>query len=177
MTDHTDAGYGSLFEGYNPSLSPDERAREEGSRAIDTMVLRMARAAQAGIHQRRPFGPDSALTVEYAEPFAGIRYALMLRDAAKQKIREYIKYARQEGLTWAQIGEALNLRPVAEESGAWIADLAFDHAAGAEHARPFETLTFAWRCPACDGLVMDRGPSGGHPEDDEPGHKEGCSRL
>jgi len=69
----------------------------------------------------------------------------MLRDAAKQKIREYIKYARQEGLTWIQIGEALNLHPVAEESGAGIADLAFDHAAGAEHARPFETLTFAWR--------------------------------
>ncbi len=24
---------------------------------------------------------------------------------------------------------------------------------------------------------MHRGPSGGHPEDDEPGHKEGCLRL
>src|SRR2546429_861393 len=129
MTDQTDAGYDSLFARHEQSLCPDERAREEGSRAIDTTVLRMARAAQTGIHQRRPFGPDSALTVEYAEPFAGIRYALMLRDAAQQKIREYIKYARQEGLTWVQIGQALNLHQVAEESGAWIADLAFDYAA------------------------------------------------
>ncbi len=47
MTDQTDAGYGSLFEGRNQSLSPDERAREEGSRSIDTSVLRMARVAQA----------------------------------------------------------------------------------------------------------------------------------
>jgi hypothetical protein len=137
----------------------------------------MARAAHTGVQQRRPFGPGSALTVEYAEPFAGIRYALMLRDAAQQKIREYIKYARQEGLTWVQVGEALNLSTLAEERGAWIAELAFDQAADAEHARPFETLTFPWRSPACDGLVIDRGPSGGHPEDDEPGDKEGCSRL
>jgi len=31
--------------------------------------------------------------------------------------------------------------------------------------------------PARDRLIMHRGPSGGHPEDDEPGHKEGCLRL
>jgi hypothetical protein len=53
--------------------------------------------------------------------------------------------------------------PGGEERGAWIADLAFDLASDAEHARPFETLTFPWRCPACDGLIMDHGPSGGHP--------------
>jgi hypothetical protein len=45
----------------------------------------------------------------------------MLRDAAQQKVREYIKSARQEGLTWVQVGEALNLRPLSEERGAWIA--------------------------------------------------------
>ena len=61
---------------------------------IDTAVLRMARAAQTGIHRRRPFGPRSALTVENAEPFAGIRYALMLRDAAQQKIRECLRSCR-----------------------------------------------------------------------------------
>ena len=175
MTDQADTGYDSVFA--QPGQDPEHTARQEAGRSIDTAVLRMARTARAGICQRRPFGPDSALTAEYAEPFAGIRYALMLWDAAQRKVREYIKYARQEGLTWVQVGEALNLRRLAEERGAWIADLAFGYAAGAGHARPFETLTFAWRCPACGGLVMDCGPSGGHPEDCEPGHQASCSRL
>lgn len=60
MTDQTDAGYDSLFARHDQSLSPDERAREESRRAIDSTVLRMARAAQTGVHQRRPFGPESA---------------------------------------------------------------------------------------------------------------------
>jgi hypothetical protein len=80
-------------------------------------------------------------------------------------------------LTWVQVGEALNLRPLAGERDAWIAELAFDYASDAERGRPFETLTFPWRCPVCGGLIMDRGPSGGHPEDDEPGHRAGCTRL
>jgi hypothetical protein len=175
MTDRTDTGYDSLFG--QAGQVPTQAAQQEAGRAVDTAVLRIARAAQAGIYQRRPCGPDSALTVEYAEPFAGIRYALMVRDAAQQKVREYIKYARQEGLTWVQVGEALNLRPLAEEPDAWIAELAFDYASEAERGRPFETLTFPRRCPVCGGLIMDRGPSGGHPEDDEPGHRAGCTRL
>jgi hypothetical protein len=156
---------------------PQEAARQEGRRAIDTAVLRMARAAGAEIHKRHPFGPDSGLTVDYADPAAGIRFAAVLRDCARQEIREYIKYARQEGLTWEQVGEALNLGPVAEERGAWIAEVAFDYAANAERARLFETLMFAWTCPACGGTVLDRGPGAGHPEDDEPGQMAGCRRL
>jgi hypothetical protein len=35
----------------------------------------------------------------------------MVRDAA-QKGRQYITNARQAGLTWVRVGEALNLRPV-----------------------------------------------------------------
>jgi hypothetical protein len=171
------SGADVLFAAHDQEQSPEERVREEGSRSVDATVLRMARAVGAEIHQRRPFGPGSALTVDYADPAAGIRFAATLRDSAQQKIREYIKDARQEGLTWVQVGEALRLGPVAEERGAWIADVAFDYAADAEHARPFETLSFPWRCPQCDGFVMDRGPSGAHPEDDEPGHKEGCARL
>jgi hypothetical protein len=32
-----------------------------------------------------------------------------------------------------------------------------------------------WRCPACGGLVSDRGPVSG-PRDDEPGHAGSCQR-
>ena len=115
----------------------EDAARQEGHRALEAAILRMARAAGVQIHQRHPFGPSSGLAVDYADPAAGIRFAVMLRDSARQEIRDYIKYARQEGLTWEQVGEALSLRPLAEERGAWIADLAFDYAADAEHARPF----------------------------------------
>ncbi len=80
-------------------------------------------------------------------------------------------------MAWRQIGEALRLGPVAEERGVSLAEAAFDYAAGAEHARPFETLSFAWTCPACRGFVLDRGPFGDHPVDGEPGHAEGCERL
>jgi hypothetical protein len=99
----------------------------------------------------------------------------MLRDAAQQKVREYIKYARQEGLTWVQADEALNLPTLAEERGAWIADLAFDYAAGVCSrliARPLTSQRpSGWRSatardappgsrcavrrqPSLDGLIM-----------------------
>jgi hypothetical protein len=35
----------------------------------------------------------------------------------------------------------------------------------------------SWRCGDCEGLVLDRGPYGGHPVDAEPGHRAGCERL
>jgi hypothetical protein len=87
----------------------------------------------------------------------------MLREAAQQKIRVYISCARQEGLTRVQVGEALNLSTFWEERGSWIADLAFDHAAVAEHARLFETLTFPGAArPATDSWNSwtSRWPSG-----------------
>lgn len=35
----------------------------------------------------------------------------------------------------------------------------------------------SWRCGDCDGMVLDRGPYGGHPADAEPGHGDACGRL
>jgi hypothetical protein len=35
----------------------------------------------------------------------------------------------------------------------------------------------SWRYGDCEGLVLDRGPYGGHPIDAEPGHRTGCERL
>jgi hypothetical protein len=37
--------------------------------------------------------------------------------------------------------------------------------------------SFSWTCLECNGHIADRGPNGGHPDDDEPGHKPGCARL
>ena len=120
MTDQADTGYDSLFA--QPGQDREHAARHEAGLPIGTAVLGMARTARAGLGQRRPSGPGPALTAGYAGPFAGIGYALMLRDAAQQKVGEYLRYARQEGLTWVQAGEALNLRrpgSVARGSPIW----------------------------------------------------------
>ncbi len=155
---------------------PDDAARREASNSVDAAVLRMARASGTEIRQR-PAWPGSTVTTEFAAPDSGIHYALMLKGAAGRKLTESIKYARQDGLTWQQIGGALNLASEADERGVALAEAAFDFATDAEHAGRFETLTFCWTCLACNGLVPDRGPSGGHPEDDEPGHQGDCVRL
>jgi hypothetical protein len=155
---------------------PEQAARDEALRAVDAALLRMAHAAGAEIRERSPW-PGSSLTISSAAPATGIRFALMLRGYAHQKLYDFIKDARQDGMTWAQIGETLNLGDEASERGYGIGDAAFDFAADAEHASRFQTLTFSWTCPACGAYISDRGPNGGHPEDEEPGHNADCSRL
>jgi hypothetical protein len=147
---------------------------QEAGHAVSCAVVRNARETGTEIRSRKPW-PDSCFEAQYPEPAAGIRIALALKSAAAQQVRDAVKYAREEGLTWVQIGEALRLAEVAEERGAWIADLAFDYVIG--NVSRWETPSFAWRCFTCGELIIDRGPSGGHLEDDEPGHKEGCARL
>jgi hypothetical protein len=159
------------------SHDPGEAAREESRRlTIGAAIVRMARAAGTPVHQR-PVWPGAASTFRYADPAAGMRYARMLADAARRAERQYIKHGREDGMTWHQIGEALNLTHCAQERGAPVAEVAFEYAAGAEHAQPWETLTFGWRCQSCCQYVSDRGPYNGHPADDEHGHTGGCARL
>ncbi len=176
MSTDDPADYGALFAAHEKSLSPDERARDESRRAVDAAILRMARASGAPVRER-PIRPGYTLTTDDTEPVTGIGFALMLQDAARRKIHDYIKRARQDGVAWQQIGEALRLERVAEERGVSLAEVAFDYATDAEHAGPFDRLSFAWTCPSCRGLVIDYGPSGGHPVDCESGHAEGCERL
>lgn len=158
------------------SPGTEDSARQEARRAISSTILRMAAAAGAEVRERPPY-PGAAWTVPQPAPADGIRFASFLRDAAIAAVRDHIREARREGMTWVQLGEVLGLREAAEERGAWIADLAFDYAVDAAHARPFEVLSFGWRCLACGGLVSDRGPGNGSPEDNEPGHADGCERM
>ncbi len=148
---------------------------QEAGRAVSAAVVRITRETGTEIRSRKAW-PDAYFDTQYPEPAAGIRIALALKSAATQQVRDAVKYAREEGLTWVQIGEALGLAEVAEERGAWIADLAFDYYAVGD-VSGWGTPSLPWRCFNCGELISDRGPSGGHPEDDEPGHKAGCTRL
>ncbi len=98
---------------------------------------------------------------------------------ARGLTRTYVRAAREDGHTWAQIGAALGLVVGGDDgAGETIAEAAFRYAAGPadSHWNRAYGPSVTWRCPACGGLVSDRGPVSS-PRDDEPGHNDGCQRL
>ncbi len=114
----------------------------------------------------RPVIPDrpDAGTVPKPDPLPGIAAAAALRDEATAAIRDCARYAREDGRSWAQIGEAM---------GCPDPDAAFLHVA--ERTGRYPSL--AWRCPSCGELVTDYGPALSAAADPEQGHAEGCERF
>jgi hypothetical protein len=135
----------------------------------------MARAAGAPVHDR-PIFPDSTLTTPDTEPLPGIRFTLMLQDAARHKIHDYIKRARQDGASWHQIGKRCALSTWPKNAAPDMGEAAFGYAADAERGQPCDRLWFAWKCPACCAQVIEYG-SHGHPLDYQTGRADGCQRL
>jgi len=167
-------GRSGAFAADDESETPDDRARDEARRAVNAAILQMAHAAGAPVQERRIF-PDSTFTVTDPEPLAGIGFALMLTDHARQQIHRFIRRAREDGADWREIGTALRLQQAADEHDGDLGVAAFEYAAGAP-AQRFDRMWFGWDCPACRGRVIDYGPYGGHPDDCESGHAEGCQR-
>ncbi len=121
----------------------------------------------------RPLWPGPATTIHQAAPG---RWHPFRHDAPGLRLAEGPRAHQARPPGWhhrRQIGEALNLVTVAEERGLGLDEAALGCAAGAEHAQPFETLSFGWTCPSSGGFVRDRGPGAGPPEDAEPGHAGG----
>lgn len=75
--------------------------------------------------------------------------------------------ARAAGFSWEQIADRPNGAEAAEKLFESVSVLG---------SRLGERYV-SWRCGDCDGLVLDRGPYGGHPADTESGHGEDCGRL
>jgi hypothetical protein len=88
-------------------------------------------------------------------------------------IEDYAKYARVEGASWQEIGEALRL--AADEAGRSVAELAYEQIVGVPDL--WSQTSMYWSCPACGRNVTDRGPYDSHPLDNEHGHSEDCSRM
>lgn len=124
-------------------------AIEAGAQMVERPVLR----GEPGGHTR----PEP-------EPLAGITAASALAAAARGAIRDHARYAREDGLAWSQIGEALGQ---GDDPEAAFLRVAADLGRGP---------SFAWTCPACQATVIDRGPEYG-PLDAETGHADGCGRL
>jgi hypothetical protein len=131
---------------------------------------------------RRPVihGDPNSGTIAEPEPLAGIRAATALRYAAGRAIADCARYAREDGKTWTEIGEAMGYKPNLDTpdpldccgTRSSVGESAFRAVASDLGRGP----SFAWTCPVCSQTVIDKGP-GDHPEDAETGHGDGCKRL
>jgi hypothetical protein len=104
------------------------------------------------------------------EPLAGIRAATALGHAVGRAKADGARYAREDGETWEQIGEALGFKPGPDLPP--VSESAFRVLASDLGRGP----SFAWTCPACGQRVIDYGPEEG-PNDSEQGHGDGCERF
>lgn len=108
-------------------------------------------------------------------PLDGLRAALAVQAEANAAAARYARAAREAGLSWEQIGQVV-YPGAAPEGAVSKAEAAF--ARFASQYDQFTAPSFTYTCPACAGLIRDRGPGlGEHPADNEPGHKSNCTRL
>ena len=149
---------------------------QEAGTAISAAVLRLAYMTGAQIVHAPPW-PGASFTEEQPEPGAGIRVALALERAARAGVRVFIQRAREAGMSWAEVGEALGVAELARQRGSSLAEAAWQYAAERSAYLTGEPGAFRWTCQECGELISDHGPSGGSPAEDEPGHAEGCQRL
>lgn len=116
-------------------------------------------------------GRDAEVTAP-ADPLKGIRAVTGLTRELRDRLRDYVRYAREDGATWERTGQAMDLHPNPDRgitiAGAAFSSVAYDLGRG---------LVFAWTCPQCRGAILDAGPDAGTPEDAEPGHAGNCPRL
>lgn len=134
-------------------------------------VRRLVRAA-GGQFTGRPLirsEPDGR-QVEEPEPLAGIAAAVAVERQARRLCLESVRYAREDGLTWAQIGKAMGFgtRPPDDDPSV----RAYRYAVPASDRGDW----FTWRCPSCGQLIRDYGPELG-PHEAEEKHAEGCGRF
>ena len=110
-------------------------------------------------------GQDDAL--------ARVEVERRLELEARRRFVQAVAEARAEGHSWEQIvNHVPGLGPA---HGAEASEQLFEVVSvpGSRFGEDHVT----WRCGDCDGLVLDRGPYGGHPAETEPGHREDCGRL
>jgi hypothetical protein len=137
-------------------------------------VLGIVRESGGQVVHRQVFHdrPDLNLRVTGAEPMAGLRAATALKVATRRLLLDYVRYAREDGHTWRDIGLGLGYSDD-RDSGVSAAVAAYDFAAGTMSA----WRSFAWTCQHCHATVIDRGPEAGHPADCEDGHTDNCTHL
>jgi hypothetical protein len=154
------------------------RVSRQARMSARSSVLRVARATGVPVISQ-PVWPGTFSAPDYAEPSSGLRIARALESAATSVTCEYVRYAREAGLTWYEIGAELGIGSDLTDREISVGDAAFNFAVGAldQGTGLSDIPTFPWVCPACQELIHDRGPSAGAPWERESGHAVGCHRM
>jgi hypothetical protein len=165
-----DPGEAPAHDDAHPTLA------QEAGTAVSAAVLHLAYMTGAQIVHALPW-PGAGFTEEQPEPGAGIRIGLALERAARAGVRVYIQRAREAGMSWEQVGEALGVAELARQRGSSLAEAAWEYAAERSAFLTGQFGAFRWTCPECGEVVSDRGPLGDHLAEVEQGHAAGCQRL
>ena len=107
-------------------------------------------------------------------PLVGLWAANYLSQRARSEVATHVRRAREAGHSWDEVAQTLDMEP---DGGRTVAETTYERFAGSPASWSLRGPSFVWRCPACDQLIADRGPYESHPEDNQPGHANGCARL
>jgi hypothetical protein len=144
---------------------------EELAAAAAAAVARIGRQLGAEVV------PEGADPAQLLAPAAALRVARQVELAARRKVGVHIRRAREDRLSWHEIGGLLDFGPLAADADVSVAGYAFDYTIGPRPAGPwYDPPVFLWTCPACGQSIRDRGPVL-MPVADEKGHADGCGRL
>jgi hypothetical protein len=154
---------------------PDDRdrARWDIRRQIENLAVSLFGGRRIKRELKSP--GVAPLPIDAVEPLPFIRAAVLYRNVADGRAREEAAKARGDGATWVEIAAAAGIGDDPErDRGA--AELAYEWVSPRPSMR-FDEVNVYWTCGTCDQRVKDRGPTAGHPVDQEEGHAEGCARL
>ena len=127
--------------------------------------------AQRRVQVRAGLRLQTVVKGEGASPLEEVSVARRIDQEAQAAFVFEVKAARGAGHSWERIAEhAPGFGPVPGDDGAQRLFESLTSASGRRSA------SVSWRCASCEGVVVDRGPYGGHPSDAEQGHREDCGR-
>jgi len=164
------------------AVSPEQADREKRNtaawhmrRSIERAVAEYAAEVGEPVTELPAF-PGALSTVRETGPAAGIHAAGLASDLADGIRYSYVRKAREAGTTWQGIGEALGLDQGDDaKHGYELGTSAYEAIVGENDI--WHQPTLGWTCPACSSLITDHGPYESHPEDNERGHADECTRL
>lgn len=87
----------------------------------------------------------------------------------------YLRVAREAGRNWHEIGDALDLHWAAVANKESIVVEAYDYAQDLDRRPGLDRQPLTWTCPACQDVIIDHGPYGDLPQQQE-GHTADCPR-
>jgi hypothetical protein len=96
--------------------------------------------------------PPGADPTQLLAPAAALRVARQVELAARAEVDRQIRRAREDGLSWHEIGALLDFAPLAAHSKTSVAQYAFDYTIGPHPAAPwYDPPVFTWNCRRAGG--------------------------